>query len=244
MRWLTLLVALSLCSCVLLNPPGDRKEAARTNTDLGLEYMNQGQDDRALKKLEKAIQQDPTLGSAHAAIALLYTKLEDYEKADRHYQKALFYEPGNATFNNNYGAYLCSRGQIDKGVVYFRKVLSDPTYPAPENAHTNAGMCLRQKPDLKSAEEHFRKALERNPQYSQALGQMAMLSYQQQDYMKARAFLQRYESTTRATPDMLLLGMRIEKQLGNDAAYASYAERLRNTYPGATPNAPYAEALD
>ncbi len=240
----TLLLFL-LAGCANLNQQAaDRKEAARANTDLGVEYMNQGQDDRALQKLEKALQQDPYLGTAHAAIAILYTRMDEAELAEKHYKKALYLEPKNPTFNNNYGAYLCSRNKVDEAVVLFQKVLDDPHYPAPEEAYTNMGMCLRRKPDLQAAEESFRKALERNPGHSQALSQMAIISYQQTEYMQARAFLQRYESRSKPSPDMLLLGMRIEKRLGNDAAASAYAERLRNTYPGSGRNSSYAESLD
>lgn len=242
MRILIVLLLLSVSACANMNQKGDKQEAARANTDLGVEYMNQGQNDRALQKLEKALQQDPNLGAAHAAIAILYTRLDEFELADKHYRRAAFLEPNNSTFNNNYGAFLCADNQVDKAVKYFQKVLDDPAYSAPEDVLTNMGMCLRRKPDLAGAEANFRKALERNPRYPKALSQMAMVSYQQGDFLQARAFLQRYESVTRPTRDMLVLGMRLEKRLGNDEASAAYARRLRNTYPGS--REPYAEALE
>lgn len=237
-----LLIAMMATACATNPPMADRQAAARANTDLGVQYMNQGQNDRALQKLEKALEQDPQLGAAHAAIAILYTRLGELSLADKHYRRALYLEPKNSTFNNNYGAFLCGNNQVDKAITYFNKVLADPTYPAHEDAHTNIGMCLRRKPDLKGAEASFRKALEKNPRSAKALSQMAVVSYQQSDFMQARAFLQRYESVARPSPEMLLLGMRIEKRLGNDAAASAYSRRLRQTYPGGS--APYAEALE
>ena len=242
MRLISLLLLLSLTACATMNQSGDRQTAARANTDLGVQYMNQGQNDRALVKLEKALEQDPQLGAAHAAIAILYTRLEENELADKHYRRALYLEPKNSTFNNNYGAFLCSNNKVDEAIRYFEKVLQDPVYPAHEEAHTNIGMCLRRKPDLKGAEDSYRKALEKNPGYPKALAQMAIVNYQQSDFMQARAFLQRYESVARPSSEMLLLGMRIEKRLGNEAGVAAYSRRLKQTYPGG--NQPYAEALD
>lgn len=243
MKWLAIVAVVLLPACILLNPAIDKKQAARANTDLGLEYMNQGQTERALEKLEKALKQDPTLGAAHAAIAILHTQVGEFELADKHYRRALFLEPDNATFNNNYGAFLCAQDKVDQAVVYFERVVSNPHYPAPEEAYTNMGMCLRRKPDLAAAEKNFRLAIDRNPRYAKALSQLAIVSFQQNDYLQARAFLQRYESITKPTAEMLLLGVRTEKRLGNDAAAAEYAQKLRNTYPG-TGRAPYAEALD
>lgn len=242
MRLICVLLVLGMTACATMNQGGDRKEAARANTDLGVQYMNQGQNDRALQKLEKALQQDPQLGAAHAAIAILYTRLEELQLADKHYRRAIYLEPKNSTFNNNYGAFLCSTNKVDKAIGYFKKVLDDPVYPAHEEAHTNIGMCLRRKPDLKGAEASFRKALEKNPRYPKALAQLAIVSYQQADFMQARAFLQRYEAVSRPNRDMLLLGMRIEKQLGNIEGAAAYGRRLKQTYPGASDS--YAEALE
>ncbi len=242
MKFLPIFLVLLLSACAALNAPGDRKEAAAANTDLGMEYMNQGQNERAMEKLKRALEQDPASGPAHAAMALLYTRLDENKLAEKHYRKAAYLEPKNSTFNNNYGAYLCANNKVDEAIKYFNRVLADRTYPSPENIYTNVGMCLRQKPDPVAAEENFRKALERNPRYGKALAQMALLSYEQEDYLKARAFLQRYESIARPGRDMLALGMRIEKNLGNDVAAAEYAYKLRSSYPGG--REPYAEALE
>lgn len=231
-----------MTACAVAPQTGDRAEAARANTDLGVQYMNQGQNNRALEKLEKALEQDPNLGAAHAAVAILYTRLDELTLADKHYRRALFIEPKNSTFNNNYGAFLCGSNKVDKAIGYFEKVLADPTYPAHENVYTNIGMCLRRKPDLPRAEENFRKALQKNPRYAKALSQMALVNYQQQDYMQARAFLQRFEGVAQPSADLLLLGMRIEKRLGNNEGAADYGRRLKQTYPGGSQ--PYAEALE
>lgn len=242
MRLISLLLVLGLAACATTQQSSDLKAAAKANTDLGVQYMNQGQNDRALNKMEKALEQDPQLGAAHAAIAILYTRLDEMQLADKHYRRALYLEPRNSTFNNNYGAFLCGNNEVDKAITYFKKVLDDATYSAHEETHANIGMCLRRKPDLKGAEASFRKALEKNPRYPKALSQMAIVSYQQSNFMQARAFLQRYEALSRPSPEMLLLGMRIEKRLGNEAGASAYSRRLRQTYPGG--NAPYAEALE
>ena len=60
---------------------------------------------------------------------------------------------------------------------------------------------------------------------------MARLGYVQESYLKARAFLQRYETVGEANADSLLLGYRIERSLGDQAAAGQYRQDLLNQFP-------------
>lgn len=233
----TLLLALllGLAACANQAPrfsgQSDDKRAAQANADLGFEYIRQGDYPRALGKLRKALEQDPNQPQAHSALALLYQQLEEYGQAEVHFKKALAYSDKNPNIQNNYGVFLCGRGRHQEALGYFMEVAKNPLYPQPETAYTNAGVCARRIPDVQLAEGNFREALQRNPQYAEALAQMASMSYDQGDYMRARAFIQRYESVAPESPQMLQLALRTERQLGNGRAAARYEQRLRSTYP-------------
>ena len=233
-RWLAVLL-LTLAACA--NPqaqdrtPSDPKEAAKVNTQLGIQYMAQRQYARALPKLKRALELDPNLQQAHAAIALLYAGGGEAAKARTHYNRALLLDSGDSSTRNNYAAFLCDQGQVDDALAQFERVLQDKRYPAPENVLTNAGICAQRIPDAARAEKYFRAALKRNPKYSEALGALAALSYERGEYLQARAFLQRYEAVAPPTQETLLLGLRTERELGDKAAAARYAAKLRATYP-------------
>lgn len=207
------------------------EQAAKANADLGFEYMRQGDYPRALSKLRKALEQAPHEPQAHSGIALLYQQLEEYGQAEVHFKKALSLSKSDPNIMNNYAVFLCGRGRHQEALGFFMKVAASPLYPQPESAYTNAGVCARRIPDMQMAETHFREALRRNPRYAEALAQMAFISYDRGDYLRTRAFVQRFESVAPESPQMLALAMRTERQLGNGAAADAYEQRLRTTYP-------------
>ncbi|MDB5971085.1 MAG: Type pilus assembly protein PilF [Hydrocarboniphaga sp.] len=209
----------------------DYVEAAKLNTQLGIDYARQNQDDLAMEKLKRALEQDPRLPAAHSTIAYLYAKRGEDGEADKHYRRALELDPKDASTKNNYGVFLCAHQRAVEAGKLFHEAAADKQYRSPEVALTNAGVCERKKPDLAAAERDFRAALKANPNFADALSQMAWLSYQQKDYLRARAFLQRYQQAGPATPETLLIGALTEKALGDTVAAGAYEQRLRKEFP-------------
>ncbi|MCG8432503.1 MAG: tetratricopeptide repeat protein, partial [Gammaproteobacteria bacterium] len=94
---ITLLLMLAMLhGCVSTNSrvsSASTRDAAQFNVRLGVAYMQQGKNDLALEKLQRAIEQDSQLSSAHVAIALLYERFNDIDKAREHYQRAIRIDP-------------------------------------------------------------------------------------------------------------------------------------------------------
>ena len=84
---------------------------------------------------------------------------------------------------------------------------------------------------MEAAEQFFRKALEVRPNYGEALLQLCLLKYQAQDYLGARAFLQRYMAANAATAGVLYLASEIEGRLGNDRGREEFVDQLLREYP-------------
>jgi type IV pilus assembly protein PilF len=205
--------------------------AARYNAQLAIEYLKGNNVAAAQEKIEKALQQNPRDPAVHTAAALLYERLREPRKADSHYSRALRLEPDNPESQNNYAVFLCRNGQHAKGSKLFERAATNPRYRTPEIAYANAGVCARSAKDLVAAEKNFRQALALRPTLPDALLQMADLSLERGNGLQARAFLQRYFQATAATPDALLLGVRVERALGDTAAADEYAARLRKSFP-------------
>jgi type IV pilus assembly protein PilF len=74
-------------------------------------------------------------------------------------------------------------------------------------------------------------ALERKSNYGEALLQLSLLKYQNEDYMGARAFLQRYMSSNIPTAGILYLASRIEDLLGNDRGRTEFEDQLIREFP-------------
>jgi len=243
MRKLGLVLLLFLAACASSSPkstdenPG--RKAAKTNTSLGQAYMDRGQYEIALEKLKRAIAHDRTYAPAHTVLGLLYERIGEPDLAGQQYQEAVRYDPKNGDVNNNYGAYLCHYGQGEKAEPYFLTAIKDPFYTTTWLAYANAGSCSLQLGDLDKAESYLRQSLEFNNEFAPALFSMADVSYQKGSYLRARAFLQRFEAVSVMNEESLLLGYRIESALGDSRS----ANRYRQAFIERFPNSPEASQM-
>lgn len=210
-------------------PPG--QSPAEINVELGMQYMREGMKQTALEKFQKALEQNPDLAIAHNAIAVLYESLGETDKADKHFRRATDINPKDSQAQNNYGNFLCRNNRWKDAEQRFLKAATDPLYPAPHMAYTNAGTCANTAKDIEKAELYWRKALEIDPKFAPALLQMARLNVQREEYLQARAYVQRLHAVARPSPDSLWLGIQTERNLGDKNAEASYILLLRNQYP-------------
>lgn len=222
------LSAMSACGSAMKR--SDLQDAARVNTQLGINYAQRGQNAAALDKLKRAIKQDPDLASAHQGIAFVYQSMGQLALAETHYRKALGLSPDDPALANNFGAFLCSRDRALEAEPYFLTAARDPRYATPEAAWTNAGRCLRPR-DINKAERYLREALQLRPDYREALGQMAIITYAQADYLRTRAFLQRYDLQRGATSELLFIAARSEAALGDHDAARAFERRLTLEFP-------------
>lgn len=231
-----LAASMTLAACITTGDDGSRNdgspsEAAQINYELGSQYLRQGRLKLARERLERAVEQDPRLPGPHMALALIHERRGDTDRADSAYRQALKVAPDNANVQNTYAVFLCNRGRHADGQEYFSKAAQNDENRAPEVAFSNAGVCALAVPDLVAAEVHFRNALKRNPEFSDALLQMASVSFQRGKFLPARAFLERYESSHKMTAEALLLAVQIEKSNGNRRSTKTYAELLRTRFP-------------
>jgi type IV pilus assembly protein PilF len=233
--------ALVACTTTEVQPPAgthsDMKEAARLNTQLGIDYMRKGQMELALEKLRRALEQDSNLAMAHSSIALVYQRRGDIEEAEEHYREALDLNSNDPGTLNNFGVFLCGQNKVEDAEKIFLKAAKNRDNPLPADAWANAGVCVRKDKELGSrAEGYFREALQIDPRHPNALVQMAQITFDKKDYLRARAFLQRYEGVAQVTPQTLLLGVRTERALGDMSAARGYERRLRTQFPEAQEN--------
>jgi type IV pilus assembly protein PilF len=212
-------------------PGGTASQLASVNTQLGLGYLRNGQLDLAWERLNAALIEDPDYATAHNGIALVYNRLNDTEKAEEHFKRAIELNPSDSAAQTNYGAFLCEHGRIDDGEKYFLKAVENPLYNKPAMAYTNAGVCKLRADDPSGAEVYFRAALRADPRFAVALVNMAELSFDSSRYLPARAYMQRYEEVSRHNSRSLWLGIRIEEKLGDKDAVSSFAMLLKANYP-------------
>ena len=231
-----LFLALFVTGCVTVSDGRDSKvdpvEASIDNMELGVQYMKRGEYERALAKLQRAIELDDGNGGAHAMLGILYERIDDIDKADYHYRRAVTVDRDNGEALNNYGVFLCKNDRMKESEKYFRRAASSTGYRTPAAALTNAGSCARKRGDAKAAEEHLRLALRWDRGFDLALFHLADLNYENGDALTARAFLERYKAKNDLDATVLWLAIRIEQALGDEQAMSGYAATLRRKYPG------------
>lgn len=206
------------------------QQAAEANTQLGLEYMRQGDLQGASDKIEKALDQDSRNATVQTGAGFLYDRLGDDRRAEQHYTQAVKLSNGNPDMVNNLAVFLCRKGDKRKGEEYFLQAAANPLYRTPEAAHTNAGRCARADQRFEDADKHFRRALELRPGFTDALWQLADLNLETGRALQARGFLARYLEVAPESPASNWLGYRIEIALGDPDAAGGYAMRLKNAY--------------
>jgi type IV pilus assembly protein PilF len=206
-------------------------EAAQANLNLGVAYVRQGRPDLAIPSLVRALEQDPRLADAHSTIAIAYDQIGSDEDAERHYRRATQLDPANAAAANSYAVFLCRQDRWKDAEPYFRRATENPRYPTRATALTNAGLCAKDSGDVAKAEEWYRAALAEDGASPGALAGLMELSYQQENYLQARAFMQRYLDNAQPSAAVLWLCFNIEQALDDANAAERCATQLRQNFP-------------
>ncbi len=228
------LVSLLLGACGLLPETRDtmsNAEKAKLNLQMGARYLDMGMLEVAKEKLETAVRLDSSNPETHNALAVFYERIKQTEAASDSYQTALSKDSDNFSIKNNYGRFLCEQGKFDKGVALLQESMASPMNTRPWFALTNLGVCHAKQNDMQRAEDYFRQALQSQPDYSPALQEMQRISYQNGQFMSARAFLERYLGVAKHTPETLWIAFQTERALGNSKISEEYREQLISSFP-------------
>ncbi len=227
--------ALLLLSACASNPHEgiDTKRAADANSQLGLAYMMQGNYEQAQDKLHKALEFEPKDPNSHHYLAELYRRLNQPVKAREEYELSLEYAPSNSSFQNNYGVFLCERGEYAKADTYFKSALNNPFYTAKDAAYENMGLCALTRGNIKQAEVYFKQALGVNPRLPKTLLNMAQIEFDRSNIKSSYKYYQQFIYVAPQTAQSLWLGILLERGRGDKGKAASYAMLLRDKFPGA-----------
>ncbi|MGB8337428.1 MAG: type IV pilus biogenesis/stability protein PilW [Burkholderiales bacterium] len=238
-----LMAAMTLTACVSTSsgsapltkpdPAAQAKDIARVHTELASEYYSRAQFGVALEELNEARKADPNYVPAYSLTGLVYMELREDALAVKNFEQALRLNPADSDANNNYGWYLCNRGQEANSIKYFLTAQKNPLYTTPERSFLNAGICSRKMGDDVAAENYLRKALAQQPDLQQALFQLSDLNYKRNNLAEARAYMGRLMRNSNPNAEYLWLGVRIERKLGNRDNERGYAEQLRRRFPNA-----------
>lgn len=201
---------------------------------LASEYYRIGKMDAALDRARRALAIDDKSGRAHYVMAIVLQQLGENDAAENHFKQALELEPNNGDILNAWGVFLCSQGRYAEADAQFQGALANPLFGSSALALTNAGLCALRAGNRSKGERYLQRALARNANFAPALYRLAEMHYQHGEYQSARDYLKRLLDQPQVTPQSLLLGVRVEKALGNTKQANTYKQYLRQSFPNAS----------
>lgn len=198
---------------------------------LGVRYLSMNKLELARDNLLLSLKEDSDNVQAHNALAFLYEKLNQPDKAKEHYESALDLKPDDLSVKNNFGRFLCEHSESEEGMELLVETSSSPLNDRQWLALTNAGRCQLGMGQKQQAETYFRQALQLNNAYAPALSEMQKIAYQNGDFWASKGFLQRYLGVADHTAETLWFATQAERALGNKELAKEYKKLLLEKFP-------------
>lgn len=238
--WLSSLAAILLSGCMVSTPQGPlstasgRDAAVEAYVELGLGYLQKGQNAQAKIPLQKALMLDNSSASAHAALALVFQAERENKLAEEHFKHALTQNP-SSRISNNYAGFLYQQGRYTEALDYFTQAATDPLYSGRARVYENMGLTALKLQQPAIAKQHFLRALNLDTHSPQALFNLAEMAFINGQYSQAQAYHQQLMALN-VQPDApsLWLGYRLGRQLNESTYAAGYLAELQRLYPGSS----------
>lgn len=204
---------------------------AATNVQLAIEYLRLGKLANSRDFIDRALSEDPGSADVQMTAGLVYERLNDMPKAERAYSAGYRLGKADPNIQNTYAGFLCRTGKAVAGEKLFAEIARNPLYQTPEVALINAGVCLRGTGDVVDAERYFNRALAIRPNLPEAMLQLGNIAFDRGDAAEALDIVQRDLAVNPPTAEVLWLGFRAQRKLGDATAAAGYARRVQTEFP-------------
>jgi type IV pilus assembly protein PilF len=211
-----------------------KHEAAKYNTQLGLGYLQQGDQPRAKRKFLLALKLEPNSPEVNAAMAYFFEKTNDLEEARVYYKKALSLAPQSGSQKNNYGTFLCRTGHYPEAMKLLMEAAHDTHYDNSSMAYENAGLCAEMLHDDVASMNYFSRALEQDRHRKLSLYEYVKLAQANHQSEQAMKQLERYAYLTKSDPELLKLAIQVAHTLGRQEKVTEYEQQLNFIHAGGT----------
>jgi type IV pilus assembly protein PilF len=198
---------------------------------MALEYMRISNLAQARDRIERALGEAPENANVQETAGLVYERLNEIAKAKRAFSAAARLGKNDPDILNSYAGFLCRTGKTADGEKLFIEVAKNPVYRTPEVALLNAGVCVGSAGDVVDSERYFNRALTIKPDMPEALLQIGNLAYSRGDYKQALDEVQRYLAINQPSAEVLWLGFRAQRKLGDNTDAAVFGRRIQTEFP-------------
>jgi tetratricopeptide (TPR) repeat protein len=128
---------------------------------LGVIAQQQGDPDRAIALLSRALAVRENVPDFHNNIGEAYRARGDLDQAIQHYRRATDLEPTNADAHSNLGVALKTKGALEAAEAHLRRAIE--IRPAHSRAHSNLGTVQRALGQTEAAMASLSRAIELDP---------------------------------------------------------------------------------
>jgi len=227
---------LSACVQVNSNPHGtkvDPEKAYETNIKLGMAYLNKGERDRALRAFDDALNINRRYADAYQGIAYVHQLNGENDEAEKNFKKAMSLKSkfSDTGVTMSYARFLYEHNRCADALPYLKKAGDDLLYPGRDMALYGVGICALRENDETRAIGAFEHAINIQPKNSAAAIELADIYFKNQEFAKAKKYLDQYSANAQQSARSLLLGIKIERVFGNKDKESSYALALKNLHP-------------
>jgi type IV pilus assembly protein PilF len=232
---------LALCGCVSQTTVetrgvtdsslADAKLRAEVHTALAGEYYSRGNHKVALDETRAALKDDSTYFPAYNMQALIFMELREDILAREAFNQALRISPDNPEVLNNFGWFMCTRNESERGLAMMQRAANNPLYATPEKALLSVGLCQKRMGRNAEAEQSLRRAVTIRPDLIGALYNLAILAFDRGAVADAENYLVRYMRLSPPNAEALALGVRIARANRDAPAEDSFMQQLRRRYP-------------
>ena len=205
----------------------DMAKASFYNVQLGLGYLNQGDRPRAKRKLLTALKQQPNSPDANSAMAYYFEQTKELTQAKQYYLKALSLSANDGAHLNNYGAFLCRRGDYKNAEVYFLKAVKDMEYTHTAGAYENAGLCALSAANEDKAMFYFKKALNHDPSRKISFYELLKLENKTGHNADAMELVQKHTDLVLNDRLLLSLAQLTARKAGRDDIAVEYEQKMK-----------------
>jgi len=158
-----------LAGCQTTAPSDTTMRQATAARNLGEAYLLQKNYTLALHEFLKAEKINPNDRFLQNDLGLTYMGKKRLDLAVKHFKIALDLRPDYAPARNNLGAAYMAQKDWDAAISTFKDVTNDLLYATPHYPLSNLGKAYYFKKEFASAEMYYKKALELEPEFVNAL---------------------------------------------------------------------------
>lgn len=219
-----------LLSALERNPGGIEPLSALVSMDL-----RRKQPERAISRINTQIQKAPQAAGFYELLGRTYADQGNAAKAEGAFRKQASMDGSRTAGSINLASFLISRESYDAAIDELQNIISEN--PKSGEAHTLLGAIYEKLKDDKKAMEHYRTALENNPNQALAANNLAFLLAETGGDMKEAEQLA--QQARKQLPDSLTTADTLAWIYYKRGAYSSAIDMLRDCIKHDPKNAIY-----